>query len=339
VQNGQRQGLGAISRLRRAGTGAAALLLVLTGTALADTANLSVLTTTGESDPVADVPRIFRLAGTTSVPKRVYVKTRAPGGAPCAPSAASDSGSRIYADPVSFYGESVNGTFTLQGVKTWPEAGEAMFCIWLSDGDSSTIATPITQTIAFRGPSGTISATVAPGSPAPQQRTTITITGSSETPAVAYAKLRRAGGAGCAPSASSDSGQYLGYDGRAVNGAFSFTVDTSQSAGTYLACLWLAESSSDANPIAGPQSVTFTVTAPPPPPCLVPRLGTDRRGATVKAQLRAAHCRAGSRKRVYSRWPKGSVIRLAPRAGTQLPSGARVRLTISKGRRPHLHRG
>jgi hypothetical protein len=330
-----------MARAARAAAGATALLLTLAATALGDTATLSVLTTTGESDPAAGVPRIFALDGTTSVPKSVYVKTRATGGAPCAPTAQSDSGDLLYANYTSyFYGSDVNGSFRLQAVDTWPSAGDWMFCIWLSTGDSTTITTPITQTITFRGPSGAISAHVDPATPGPQQRTVITVNGSTETPAEVFAKIRRAGGAGCAPTASSDTGTYL-LSEAAVNGAFSLPTETRQPVGSYLVCVWLADSSSDTTPISGPQSATFTVVAPPPPPpppCVVPALGSDRRGRTVKAQIRAANCRVGARTRVYSRKRKGDVIRLSPRTGTQLPSKARVGLTISKGRRPQHHR-
>jgi len=328
VRDGERSAGRTARRAVGAAVAAAMLVLALASTASADTATLSVLTTTGASDPVADVPRIFQVDGTTSLDKWVYVKYRPAGGAPCAPTASSDSGYYL------FSGRHVNGTFKLQEVYTWSNPGDYLFCIWLSSDDSDTITTPIAQTISFRGPNGTISATVDPASPGPQQRTVVTIAGSTETPAAAFAKIRTAGGAGCAPTASSDSGSYL-LAGTAVNGAFAFAVETRQAAGTYLVCLWLAEDSDDASPIAGPQTVTFTVHAPPPPPCVVPRLGSDRRGATVKAQIRAAHCKPGARRRIYSRRPKGHVIRLSPRAGTQLPYQSLVGLTISKGRRPH----
>ena len=324
---------------RRARTSAALLLglVLLAGLgraapAHADSATISILTTTGASDPVAGVPRIFAISGVATVPKRLYVKYRAPGGAACAPTASSDSGRYV-----SFIGNSVNGAFRLQDVVEWSEPGEVVFCIWLSTGDSTTIATPITQTIAFRGPSGTISAGVSPVTPRPRERTTITVSGATETPARVYAKLRRAGGAACAPTASSDSGAGLLF-GNEVNGAFSLAAETRQPAGTYMVCLWLADADDDPTPVAGPQSTTFTVAAPPappPPPCRVPALGRVRDATTVKSRIRAANCRVGRTIRVYSRKPSGRVLRLVPRPGRQLANRARVDLIVSRGRRSH----
>jgi hypothetical protein len=130
------------------------------------------------------------------------------------------------------------------------------------------------------------------------------------------------------------------YDS-AVNGAFSLTAETRQPAGAYLLCLWLADSSGDATPVAGPQSTTFTVAAPPAPPappCLVPRLGRARGTAAVKARIRAGNCRVGRTIRVHSRKRRGRVLRLIPRSGKRLAARARVDLIVSRGRRPHRRR-
>src|SRR5689334_3285888 len=73
--------------------------------ARADSVTLAVLTTSGQSDPVGYVSRIFSVSGTSSTPKRVYVKSRASGGAPCAPTPSQDTGTYLM---VSF---DVNGNF------------------------------------------------------------------------------------------------------------------------------------------------------------------------------------------------------------------------------------
>jgi hypothetical protein len=94
---------------------------------------------------------------------------------------------------------------------------------------------------------------VWPAIPRPGKSATLTVTGASEAPMQAYAKIRAAGGAPCAPTYNADSGDSL-LDGTDVNGAFSLTADVTRGdPGSYLICLWLASSSDDPAPIAGPQ--------------------------------------------------------------------------------------
>lgn len=239
-------------------------LLVGPGQALADSATISVTTTAGAPDPVAGVPRTFTLAGSSALPSRVWVKYRPPGGAACAPSAYTDSGTPLF-DFTPFYGGNVNGAFNFSNADAWRTPGSFVFCIWLSDS-STTVTTPFTQAINFRSPTGTITATVNPITPRINEAATVTVTGASEAPAKVFAKLRPAGGAACAPTFSADSGDSL-ITGESVNGAFSLPVTTTPSAaGSYLLCLWLAASSTDPAPIAGPQPQPFTVVGPPPPP-------------------------------------------------------------------------
>jgi hypothetical protein len=318
---------------------AAVALLVGASSARADSATLSVLRTDGQPDPAARVPRVFALSGVASVPETVYVKFRPAGGAPCAPNASSDSGSTFNTYPEGFYGDDhVNGAFRVQLVDTWPTAGEVLFCIWLSTGDSQTITTPFSQLVTFRGPIGAISASVSPGTVRPRKNAIVTVSGSTETPTYVFAKVRPAGGAPCAPTASSDTGSYI-ISSSSVNGSFSLQATISEETpGTYLVCAWLADTSDDATPVAGPQSTTFGVASPPPPRCRVPTLASDRSVATVRQQIRAGHCRVGRTTRVYSRKRRGEVIRLSPRSGSLLAWRAHVDLIVSRGQRPHHHR-
>jgi hypothetical protein len=276
-------------------------VLMWSGTALADSASVSVTTTSGQSDPTAGVPRIFTVSGVASVPEYVYVKSRAPGGAPCAPTADSDTGSTIEEYGDWGYGEEVNGDFSFQKVFTWEPPGTEVFCIWLASSGSA-ITTPITQTITFRVPNGTITATVNPITPTPGEKATITVTGSSEAPEKVFAKIRPSGGAPCAQTYNADSGSNL-IDEDEVNGAFTEQATTTQATtGTYLICLWLAGSPNDTSPIAGPQPETFTVAAPLPPPpppppapsaeCLRDRGGVAHEELLIRryeGKLRARH--------------------------------------------------
>lgn len=312
---------------------AIAVTLGLATPALADTASLSFTDAAGKEDPVANVGRTVTLSGNTAVAKNVYVRWRAPGGAPCAPSASSDSGS-VYLDGYwigdTFNGSGVNGDFALKKTGRWSTAGTFQFCIWLAASES-TSTTPITQVITFRAATGTISATVNPVAPQAGQQTTVTLTGSSEAPMHVYATVRPAGGAPCAATYSADTGRGL-INGADANGAFSLTATTTQgTAGTYLVCAWLADSSSS-TPIAGPQPATFTV-ASPPPPCIVPQIAAGTPLASVLTSLSAAHCVVGKKRYTPSRtYARGTLVKLAPVAGTTLAPQGPVDLLLSSGK-------
>jgi hypothetical protein len=309
------------------------MLLTLAGAspALADSASLSFTDAAGVSDPVVGVGRTLTLSVNSAVSTHVYVRYRPAGGAPCAPSASSDSGSGGFEgfSGDTFNGTTVNGTVKLAKTGTWPTPGTFQFCIWLAASES-TPATPFMQNVTFRRPVGAISATVAPITPQVNELATVTIVGSSEAPKHVYATIRPAGGAPCATSWNADSGRSL-VNGRDVNGAFSVQATTSQATpGAYLICLWLADSESDGAPVAGPQPATFTVIAP----CIVPAAPRFTALAPFLTALSAAHCTSGAMNYTASRtFPRGTIIKTTPIAGTSLAPQAPVTLLISAGPR------
>jgi beta-lactam-binding protein with PASTA domain len=73
--------------------------------------------------------------------------------------------------------------------------------------------------------------------------------------------------------------------------------------------------------------------APPQPRCVVPKM----KGKTLLAAKRAikrAHCSVGKVTRLYSaRVRKGRVIAQKPRPGTKRAAGAKVMLTLSRGKK------
>jgi hypothetical protein len=245
-----------------AALGASLLLtLAFAGSALADSATISIKDTSGRNDPVTGVPRTYTVSGTTSSPKNIYIKYRNPGPTPCGPNASTDSGDwwDDYGDGYNdSRGDGANGSFSFSDVFATGLEGSYMFCIWIADSEDAS-ASPITQMITFRSPSGTISATINPFNPQPGQTATATITGVSEAPETVYANVHSAG-TPCAQTYSADVGDSYGDDSTSVNGNFSVTQDVTQStAGDYVLCLWLADSSSDPTPTAGPQPIPFTV--------------------------------------------------------------------------------
>jgi hypothetical protein len=307
-------------------------VLVCSGTALADSASISVTNTAGESDPAAEVPRVFKVSVETKTKENVYIKYRLPGGEPCAATANEDRGS--WFENYGLYGEapSVEGNHTFENANTWRTPGTYVFCIWLAKSGNEVVQTPITQTITFRSPRGTITGTVDPAAPQVGEKATITVTGDSEASEHVYARIHMAGSTGCAPTYQSESGESL-IEGSGVNGSFSVLATTTQSkAGQYVICLWLAPSGSDTTPIAGPQPETFTVVAPPPP-CVVPQFASGASLASVEQAIRAADCTVGKISSVAStRVARGGVLSLYPVSGTKLSAGATVSVVESAGR-------
>jgi hypothetical protein len=325
----------------RAATGVIAAMviaLVLASAALADSASLTVTNNNGQTDPVGDVPRVFTVSGTSAVSEHLYVKYRAPGGAACAPSADTDSGNELS----SFYDEPVNGDFSFQDALTF-SPGTYMFCIWLSDW-SNTVTSPISQTVTFRRPTGTITASLDPVVLAPGQQGTVTITGNSEAPKYVYATVRPAG-AQCAPTYGADTGSSLIW-GEGVNGQFSLQQTlTEDDAGSYVICLWLADSENDPSPVAGPQAQPFTVGSPTlsaPPPrlsCKVPNFNKKTSLGQIVRKLSRANCAIGTVGRRHSKNVKrGYVLQLTPGPRAVLSNGAPVNIVVSAGKKRRRHR-
>lgn len=327
---------------------AAAALSFGTAVASADSATIAVTNTAGQTDPVAGVPVVFSTTGASSAPEQVFVKYRNVGGAPCAATAETDTGS--YSDNDGTYGDDdllpdgddVNGAFSIQGAGTWPQPGPVQFCIWIAK-DSTTIVTPITQVITFRAPTGTVNTAINPTMPTPGQTASVTFTGSTESAESLYATVKP--GTGCAPTFGADSGDSLVY-GASVNGSFSQTTTFSKdTAGQYTVCAWVAGSPSDTAPVAGPQGTTFAVgvatapVAPQPPACALIdrsakrgrafrvrcyrvsgasiRVRYKRKGRTITkaVALKGGVARAGTRGLAYGSW-KVSFLASAGKVGS-----------------------
>jgi len=243
-----------------AGLATAVALLVGAGSALADTATLSVTTSTGQPDSVAYIARVFTLSGTGTVGKYLFVKHRAAGGPPCAASAYTDPGTFLDA---SFYGVPMSGgAFSLQRTLTWRAPGTWMLCYWFA-GAETTVATPITQVITVRAPPASIAATVIPTQPKAGDEGTITVAGTTEAPRRVYAKIRAADATPCAPTFDADPGGSM-ISGWSVEGAFSIKTNLNDPVlGQWLVCMWLAGTSDDQLPVAASSQVFTVVRARP----------------------------------------------------------------------------
>ncbi len=310
--------------------------LVCAPTALGDRSVITNLDAAGRDDPVALVPRTFTVVANTSVKKRVLIKYRAVGGAPCAPSANSDSGTWALQWPYYF---EINGDKTTGEVKTWSTTGPLMFCTWLADNGSS-VATPITQTITFRSPTSTIDASQSPSPATAGADFIIGASLTTEAPARFYATLANPGVA-CAGTFGSDSGSEL-TDGTEVNGTASFQWKVNRPAGTYMLCTWLAKSASDTAPIAR-QSFPISVVAPPapPPPPPPPAKAATAVGVAFPSSIRLRRLVAiRARVSATSGTPTGMCYadrfisrRWEPIASGAVASNGICRMTVRMGRR------
>ena len=196
---------------------------------------------------------------------------RPAGGAPCAPSASSDAATRsTTARSPERTSSARTSTATSRGAR--PERGARLARSCSASGSRAR-----SRHRQRRSRRSSPSAARQGRSPRRSRRSrhscarsaTVTITGSSEAPKNVYAKIRPAGGAPCAIVVfSADSGDGLITIRASAVASASRKRRPSSIAGPYVICLWLASSSSDGAPVAGPQPATFTVLAP----CVVPPL-------------------------------------------------------------------
>ena len=69
------------------------------------------------------------------------------------------------------------------------------------------------------------------------------------------------------------------------------------------------------------------------PVCLVPKV-KGKTLAAAKSALTTAHCKAGKVTKKFSKVKKGHVTSQRPKPGTNLAAGAKVKLVISRGKKP-----
>jgi hypothetical protein len=216
----------------------------------------------------------------------------------------------------------VTGPFSFQRVMTWDASGAWSFCSWLAQSDSA-IVVPLTQTIVFRPPTGTIDATISPLVPKPDQYAKVAISGTTEAPARVFAKVRAAGGTPCAPTYDADPGTVL-RNGQDVEGTYATFPQTSQSTvGQYVICMWLMGAPPDTALIAGPKARVFSVVQP----------------RAVASRLSALNCRTGHTIRKFRAGRVRSVCARF-RFSTEPRNAARVSLSfVTPSRRTWSTRG
>lgn len=209
-----------------------------------ETASLAVLTAGGKVDPVIDIGRVFEFYLYSPSETSLFVKYRPAGGAPCAATADSDSGID-FVDGVNV----VNGQSHYRTAQTWQYPGRYLFCMWLGSSSDDASSSVFQTTVTFRQPTGDVEFRASSSYAVVNRPVTLTFSGRSEASRTLLVKYRSAGGAGCAPTEGSDSGNELVSD--SVNGGFDEKVVwTPYSPGSYIFCVWIATDSGDTSPVA-----------------------------------------------------------------------------------------
>lgn len=210
---------------------------------------------------VAEIPGVFTLDVQAEGRAFAHVKYRTAGGAPCAPSPETDSGSYL------FNNVGVNGPATLTSIETFAGPGQYQLCGWLRNNNYDVLAT-LTQVVGVRAPVGSL--VVSAPTLAPFNRAfVLTYSGQTEVRRYVYSKIRPVGGAPCAPTYGSDTGGGLASGTRA-EGSFNVPVETTLSTrGRFVICSWLAGSSGDLAPLAMTQTVITNIPPVIPSPAPV----------------------------------------------------------------------
>lgn len=299
----------------------------------ADTATLTVADANGTPDPVARVSRVVTITGTTTAPQYLYMKSRAAGGAPCAPSSADDPGVVPFRHPYTgdAFGGMVNGDFTLKRTGPWPSVGPQLFCIWLAGSESQSVM-PMSQIVTFRAPTGTIAVAVTPAQVVPGQAIMVRIRGTSEAPAVVNATLHGSANPSCAASYGDDGGRTLVHT-NVGEGTFSLVATSKELyANDTAVCAWLSDPFNPSSPFAGPQAAFFSMLTAQAAGCVVPVIPAGTPRVRVVAALEAGRCALGNETVVPSRsQPRGTLIRLGVAADTPVAPPGLVDAVFSAG--------
>jgi hypothetical protein len=212
--------------------------LVVPGAALAaDSLSLSI------DDPANGVATQIHAATTAAESTHLFITyKKSSSSALCAPTASADKGTKIAYDPAIPVG---SGTIAIP--YTFKVTGTYLFCSWLATSSTAPATASAAQSFSIRNLSAKLAISASPAQPVTGTSVTITMAGSDEITQTLYARARLlpAGGGSCAATAGADKGGSLSGSGHSQHGTFSQTFKTSfASAGSWLVCGWLTNSSS-----------------------------------------------------------------------------------------------
>jgi hypothetical protein len=219
-------------------TVALAALAIPAAAFAADSISLSI------DDPANGLATQVHVTSTAAASTQLFITyKKSASSAVCAPTPSADKGTKIDYSPAIPAG---SGTVAI--AYTFKVTGSYLFCSWLAPTPTSSATASAAQVISIRNLSAKVAISASPAQPIVGNSVTITMTGSDEItqPLYARARLLPASGGSCASTASADKGSSLSGSGTHVQGTFSQAFKTSSfsSAGSWLVCGWLTNSSS-----------------------------------------------------------------------------------------------
>jgi hypothetical protein len=291
-------------------------------------------------DPAESITTQVIAKGTSEDNQTVLsISVKPTGGQACAPNASADSGTRPFERPdveEAAFSKSFNYEFA--------NAGSYLLCAWLNDNaqpDSPVVATS-SLTVAVRPPHLSLSVS-APPAVQTGQTFQLVMTAQAEVARNVSVFVLPNTGRGCpanVAAAGSTAGESIvdfpahGFSsGWLVNGGpFSEQVnETLNSPGQYLVCGYVQYQSTQSVPeITASTAITAIA---PPPPCVAPSYSsTVTKLKAAEQAIRISGCAVGKIRHLASRKVRaGYIIGFSAAAGTHLPSGAAINVSVSTG--------
>lgn len=274
-------------------------------------------------DPVEGVPTQIGVSGTLPDSEDVYLDVKPAGATGCGANYDADDGTGVINSFASA------GPFTQSRNYTFDSAGSYLLCGW-TQTSSTTVTAQDAKTIAVRVPHLSL-AISAPPTVSADQTFQVSTTTQAEATRTLYLSALVDTGRGCPANAaaarSTSTSDIIGGDDVTGGPTTDTRNATLQAPGTYLLCGYLQYQDSSLPPEA-----TAVATVKVAAPCVVPAVVARERLAATKARLATASCSAGAVRYVASsRYPRGTVFRLSPSAGTTLANGAAVTVYVSSG--------
>jgi hypothetical protein len=229
-----------------------------------------------------------------------------------------------------------------------PNKGSYLLCAWLQDNEGDTTYASASVTFNVTGPVVSAFQVALPEAASPGKQFLINYTTQTDQQLALYSVIQRAGGQPCPTSYELAQSENLTsdqvnfeFENNEDNSSNSLSVyggpataqaaDTETKAGSYVICSWI-EGPNTAEVDDSASTPFYVGTPPPPPDCVVPKLGSRTPLATAEAALASAHCGIGAVSYKHSkRVPSGDVLKIKPVSHTKHANGAKVSLVVSSG--------
>jgi hypothetical protein len=215
--------------------------LTLAFAASAVTAQASSISLAVSADPAEEQAFTVTASGTADVDGTVEAFIRPAGGAPCAATAGTETGTSL------LYRSVPAGPYTIPTTYTPESPGSYLMCGYLRSGSATAAA--ISATMTVRPNRATLTIT-APATGIPDQPVVLSFHGATEVSRRVFATIKPAGGTSCGSAYATDVGGEDVVYSESIQGSYSFPRSQSLKAGGYVICSWVQEASDDLAPDA-----------------------------------------------------------------------------------------